>query len=476
MKKALLVVAMLLAASQVMAGVTITATQEGTYSTPDGNVAAIIRVDYTGDINVRAFALDLNIDMGGNFWSIRNFKVGENNGTNNGYGIFPGRFRQFINPANPAWGDANGNSAYNPTPPWADPGTTNTGIGFATMIVEMGFLGATDANKPPQSGTLFRVDINGYATNDANLTITADTMRGGVVSKDTNATTTATNLPYTTKVVYRIPVTCVTPTNEVGQPTATALSVWAAQGFTNIVGTPSTACPAGLVITNDQTCINLTAQLNYTYGVAPAVPNVVGMTRAAARTALTTAGFVVGTDVNGWGAGAVTTVGNVYASNPAAGATPGCGATVVCSVVSYPIKDTATTNSFYANWVGRGKPACWAYPRQCHGDIDGKKLGNYWVSGNDLTVLRGAISKAEAAIPPGGICAALTHKKLGNYWVSGNDLTIIRAYISKAEASVPVCGTPGPADPNFWYFCIPTGATCPAGVTCAPAATCPNTP
>ena len=50
----------------------------------------------------------------------------------------------------------------------------------------------------------------------------------------------------------------------------------------------------GKVITNDQNCVSLTTPINYTYGVSSTVPNVVGMTRAAAVTALINPGLSVG--------------------------------------------------------------------------------------------------------------------------------------------------------------------------------------
>jgi hypothetical protein len=142
-------------------------------------------------------------------------------------------------------------------------------------------------------------------------------------------------------------------------------------------------------------------------------------------------------------------------------------------------------NWLYVNWVNRNRPVCWAYPRQCHGDVDGKKLGTLWVSNNDLNLLKSAISKFESVMPPlpGGICADFDHKKLGTLWVSNNDLNILKAYISKFESVLPMCGNvPTPpvypsADPNYNYWCIPsTGGACPAGQYCGPAAICPNTP
>jgi hypothetical protein len=42
----------------------------------------------------------------------------------------------------------------------------------------------------------------------------------------------------------------------------------------------------------------------------------------------------------------------------------------------------------YPLWVALGKPDCWCYPRQCHGDADGVQTGPFWVSLVDLTMFR----------------------------------------------------------------------------------------
>jgi len=191
MRKALLIVAMLLLVTPVMATTTITAVKESQTRTPDGNEFATIAIRYSGvaptDANVRAFALDVNIDSNNgspNFQRIRDFNVGEANGaiTNgkSGYGIFPSRFRDFIVVTAPNFGDSN----YNPTTAWDEPETTdhNSGMGYPKMIVEMGTLYAGDANRPAMSGTLFRFDVNNYGQlGTFNITIKANALRGGVV-------------------------------------------------------------------------------------------------------------------------------------------------------------------------------------------------------------------------------------------------------------------------------------------------------
>jgi hypothetical protein len=44
----------------------------------------------------------------------------------------------------------------------------------------------------------------------------------------------------------------------------------------------------------------------------------------------------------------------------------------------------------YPLWVALGEPLCWCYPRQCHGDADGRRQLMYWVGSNDLSIFRAA--------------------------------------------------------------------------------------
>jgi hypothetical protein len=104
------------------------------------------------------------------------------------------------------------------------------------------------------------------------------------------------------------------------------------------------------------------------------------------------------------------------------------------------------TDPHYQDWVDFGKPDCWCYARQCHGDADGKKqgsvvLGYTYVSTNDLIMLANAwqIKEPPKAVAPylngiadvpNGICADFDHNKqgsvvLGYMRVSTNDLIIL---------------------------------------------------
>jgi len=318
---------------------------------------------------------------------------------------------------------------------------------------------------------LFRLDVNtNSGAHDGNLSIALNGTRGGIVLED--ASLAPSPVLTGTKVTF-----CVIIPNIVGLTTTTANSAITGANLTVGTTTGQYSCnvAANVVISQDTAagnCVPSGTPVGYTYSLGMNnVPNVVGMTRAAAVTALT--GFTIGTDVNVPGDG-VMAVGNVYAQNPPAG--PNCVTQVTLSVVSYPVK---AISAFYANWVTQGKPQCWGYPRQCRGDADGKKQGNYWVGTNDLAIYKTGANK-NPITAMNGHCADFDHLKQGNYWVGTNDLAVYKVYANKAESLVPLCGnTSTTGDPNFWYWCLPTGGTCPtspAGQYCATAGVCPNTP
>ncbi|UCG58908.1 MAG: hypothetical protein JSU70_05220, partial [Phycisphaerales bacterium] len=103
----------------------------------------------------------------------------------------------------------------------------------------------------------------------------------------------------------------------------------------------------------------------------------------------------------------------------------------------------------YPEWVTVGKPPCWCYPRQCHGDTDGSrggsaKAGYYYVGPTDLNVLVPVWLLREPPFGPGiasvpnGICADFAHdqggsSKSGYYRVGPSDLNILIANWLKKE-------------------------------------------
>jgi len=196
MRRILLVVAILLIAVPAMAAVTITATS-GTKYTADGKVQLPVRIRYSTDVTVRAFALDVNVDNGATIRLIHDFNVGDNNG----HGIFPGKFRDVINPTSPSWTDP----CYNPIAPAGDAGAGGTGLNTVKIITEQGSL-YTAGHAPGLTGTLYIIDVNSNGAKDCNLTVAADSIRGTVIDESGNLM--ATNLPVTVKLTLTIPCNC----------------------------------------------------------------------------------------------------------------------------------------------------------------------------------------------------------------------------------------------------------------------------
>jgi hypothetical protein len=186
MRRILLIVAMLLLATPVLATITVSAVHKG---------SGVVEVSYTCSESeaVRAFALNLSITNGFTIDAIRDFNVGDNNG----YGIFPGKFRDVISAGSPNWIDPN----YNPVAPAGDrdalPGLKTVG----GITVEMGALYAATA--PKSSGKLFTIDCNNHGGVSGNLTIAANTTRGGPAVLNDGTTEEVTfNNPTTVQVIF----------------------------------------------------------------------------------------------------------------------------------------------------------------------------------------------------------------------------------------------------------------------------------
>jgi len=204
MRRILLIVAMLLIAAPAMAAVTIGAKQIPA-GVAGNTLCSCVEVNYTSDSNgqIRAFALDISVDNNFVIQNIRDFNRGESSTkTKRGYGIFPGKFRDYIDPANPLWTDPN----YNPVAPTGDP-DANTGLGTKAITVELGSLYLGDTNAPHKTGVLFRLDVIPPApgASSCTLTITKNTTRGGstgLVDVDGNpvaVTITGTTVSYPAK-------------------------------------------------------------------------------------------------------------------------------------------------------------------------------------------------------------------------------------------------------------------------------------
>jgi len=194
MRRFLLIVAMLsLVAAPAMATITIRAQQHqpanvlGQYT--GGRFCNAIDVNYTCSAGeqIRAFALEVTLQTGYTFSAIDTFKVGDSNTASKGFGIFPGKFRDLIDAANPDFTVA----GYNPIAPDTDADATGTGLGTNKVILELGSLFVGDANRPASTGTLCRlyVDPNkpgtaGFGAVSCTFTLAGNATRGGVVLED----------------------------------------------------------------------------------------------------------------------------------------------------------------------------------------------------------------------------------------------------------------------------------------------------
>ena len=117
--------------------------------------------------------------------------------------------------------------------------------------------------------------------------------------------------------------------------------------------------------------------------------------------------------------------GGVVLTNPDVPAVVNLTGAAGISIASSGGAVLAANNPDYAEWVAVGKPVCWTYPRQCHGDADGLKEGDaktgyYYVGPGDLKVIIAAWQVLEPPFGPGiasvpnGICADFAHDKGGD--------------------------------------------------------------
>ena len=177
MKRLILLLAVLALATPAMAAVRIIAE-------PQGDLTAI-KYETDGE-KVRAFALDITVDAG-EILGISDFMRGESTAENPGYGIFPANFGRYIE-VDPNSGEVADWDVeqYTPVADPCDPGALG-GIGTDGITIEMGALyyptDDNSPNAPPNSGTLFVLTLS----EDANLTVALNEIRGGIVLTDLEA-------------------------------------------------------------------------------------------------------------------------------------------------------------------------------------------------------------------------------------------------------------------------------------------------
>ena len=433
MRKALLIVAMLLLVTPVMAATTITAVKEGAvFTAADGNKVQTVRIDYSGDVNVRAFALDINVAPGPVFRGVRGFKTGESNAVSKGYGIFPGRFRDYIVVTGPNWADTN----YNPVAPSGDPGASGTGLDTNHIVVEMGTLYAGDANRPVLSGTLFRIDVNNRGLlGTFNLAIAANALRGGVVGNDGN---TVPGLSFVgTPIIFAgdvlpTPAQIIYPNYD---PDCNIPIYWSPVAGATGYDLDRSANGGGAWTT-------IVSNLNVTFkqDTVPVLPTY--RYRVRAKNAVSDSDYRTGTfDCN--------------------------------AILSTCYRDGLTTDPNWAQWRNLGRPDCWCKfkgagqgPRgtgyQCDGDANSDTesdgVNTFRVYNNDLALISSNWKKTTLQLTAdpnfinvanhvNGLCADVDHKSesdgVTTFRVYNKDIAIVTGNWKKRNSSSLVDPLPG---------------------------------
>jgi hypothetical protein len=162
------------------------------------------------------------------------------------------------------------------------------------------------------------------------------------------------------------------------------------------------------------------------------------MLKSDANAAIIAAGLVVGNITTAYSE--TVAYRKVISQNPTDG-----GKHVVCGTpVAMVISEGSTCYigmSNYSQWNIVGRPRCWCYYRQCHGDADGKtpqtKAPYYYVTNDDLAILKSGWNKTvEQMSGTNGICADFNRKspqtKAPYYRVTNDDLAILKANWNKS--------------------------------------------
>ena len=99
------------------------------------------------------------------------------------------------------------------------------------------------------------------------------------------------------------------------------------------------------------------------------------------------------------------------------------------------------THEDYSMWVLYGRPDCWCYARQCHGDADGLLTFGRPVGLSDLNILNAGFGKTvtELFSITNGFCGDFDHYAVFGRPVSLSDLNILKQYFGEPESQVPDC-------------------------------------
>lgn len=170
MKQFIIALAVVMLATPAWANVAISVQPLG-----DGKAA----IEYSGTERVRAFALDITVDVG-TIDAISDFVRGDDK---NGYGIFPANFSRYIT-VDPITGEVSDWNAadYTPVADAGDPGALG-GLGTEGVTIEMGSL--YDTKAPPLDGRLCVITCSG----PCKVTVTTNATRGNVVLENASEAT-----------------------------------------------------------------------------------------------------------------------------------------------------------------------------------------------------------------------------------------------------------------------------------------------
>jgi hypothetical protein len=135
----------------------------------EGN--GVVRIDYDASsekVLPIAFALDLAVDGGATITKIYDYKVGDSNAANPGFGIFPNSMQL----------DPNGDVI-----DWGSP-IVSGGAGTPSVTLGMASRYYDKKNAPKVKGTLCRILIDTHGIPMVNVVVSANTNGGGVVLED----------------------------------------------------------------------------------------------------------------------------------------------------------------------------------------------------------------------------------------------------------------------------------------------------
>ena len=409
MRRMILVLTVLAFAMPTMAGVTITAVNEGLGIPTDPNIG-VVRIDYASDANVSAFALEIEFSNGATVNDVNDYFIGESNSTGLGFGIFLDQSNGIsITPI----GDILDYGT--PIVHSSSPNGVGTGRRKSKVILEMGAL-YEDGNQPPLSGTLCRIYYRSDC-NATNMTISGNARRGNIVLED--ATEASTNLPITlvgladtNGIAYLLDVT------DMNQAIAEA----------NIVA-------AGFEVGNVTTDYNDTIADGNVISQSPAGDAILSV--------CTPVDLLISL---GPGSPECLTAGHMTPDYGPSGLNMGGN------------PDGAYSD--YADWLAVDEPNCWcisgppeANPRQCWGDADKHSEGNknFWVATEDLNTLLAGWRKKYVDMagqtyaglwgPVPWICADYDHFGEGNkkFRVGVFDLNIMLSNWRVKNLPVPDC-------------------------------------